>query len=108
MKASSLNDFCTSTKRLVKEIFISSFQNMFINRYNCYENFLGTNNTFPNNFNPLSAKFIEWPNTLKQLVSNLPTNCLNVSDHFSGLTRKGLSILIVKNLKRISIISLFY
>ena len=33
----------------------------------------------------ISAKFIKWSNTLKQFVGNLPTNCLNVFGHFSGL-----------------------
>ena len=42
-------------------------------------------------FNPLSAKFIKWSNTLKQFVGNLPTNCLSVFDHFVGLALKGLS-----------------
>ena len=41
-------------------------------------------------FNPLSAKFIKWSNTLKQIVGNLPTICLSVFDHFSGLAFKGL------------------
>ena len=40
--------------------------------------------------NPLSAKFIKWSNTLKQIVSKLPTICLSVFDHFSGLALKGL------------------
>ena len=46
--------------------------------------------TFPSN-NPLSAKFIKWSNTLKQIVGNLPTICLSVFDHFSGLALKGLT-----------------
>ena len=41
-------------------------------------------------FNPLSAKLTKWPNTLKQFVGNLPTNCLSVFDHFVGLALKGL------------------
>ena len=41
-------------------------------------------------FNPLSAKFIKWSNTLKQIVGKLPTICLSVFDHFSGLALKGL------------------
>ena len=41
-------------------------------------------------FNPLSAKFIKWSNTLKQIVGKLPTICLSVFDHFSGLAFKGL------------------
>ena len=40
-------------------------------------------------FNPLSAKFIKWSNTLKQIVGKLPTICLSVFDHFSGLALKG-------------------
>ena len=42
-------------------------------------------------FNPLSAKFIKWSNTLKQIVGKLPTICLSVFDHFSGLALKGLT-----------------
>ena len=41
-------------------------------------------------FNPLSAKFIKWSNTLKQIVGKLPTICLSVFDHFSGLALKAL------------------
>ena len=29
----------------------------------------------PTLFNPLNAKFTKWPNTLKQFVGKLPTNC---------------------------------
>ena len=36
-------------------------------------------------FNPLSANFTKWSNTLKQFVGNLPTNCLSVFDHFLEL-----------------------
>ena len=32
----------------------------------------------------------KWPNTLKQFVGNLPTNCLSVFGHFVGLAFKGL------------------
>ena len=42
-------------------------------------------------FNPLSAKLTKWPNTLKQFVGNLPTNCLSVFGHFVGLAFKGLT-----------------
>ena len=41
--------------------------------------------------NPLSAKFIKWSNTLKQIVGKLPTICLSVFDHFSGLAFKVLN-----------------
>ena len=40
--------------------------------------------------NPLSAKLKKWPNTLKQFVGNLPTNCLSVFGHFVGMALKGL------------------
>ena len=40
--------------------------------------------------NPLNAKFTKWPNTLKQFVGKLPTNCLSVFGHFLGLALKGL------------------
>ena len=40
--------------------------------------------------NPLNAKFTKWPNTHKQFVGKLPTNCLSVFGHFLGLALKGL------------------
>ena len=40
--------------------------------------------------NPLSANPEKWSNTLKQIVSNLPTICLSVFDHFMNLAFKGL------------------
>ena len=42
-------------------------------------------------FNPLSANFTKWSNTLKQFVGKFPTNCLSVFDHFVGLALKGLT-----------------
>ena len=42
--------------------------------------------------NPSSANFTKWSNTVKQLVSNLPTNCLRVFGHFVGLVIKGLML----------------
>ena len=44
--------------------------------------------------NPLSANPTKWSNILKQVVGKLPTNCLNVFDHFVKLALKGL----IKNL----------
>ena len=41
--------------------------------------------------NPLGANPTKWSNTLKQFVGKLPMNCLNVFDHFVGLTLKGLT-----------------
>ena len=43
--------------------------------------------------NPLSAKLTKWPNTLKQFVGNLPTNCFSVFGHFVNLALKGLRYL---------------
>ena len=43
------------------------------------------------NINPLSAKLTKWPNTFKQFVGNLPTNCLSLFGHFVGLSLKGLT-----------------
>ena len=40
--------------------------------------------------NPLSADPTKWPNTLKQFVDKLPTNCLSVFGHFVNLALKGL------------------
>ena len=42
--------------------------------------------------NPLKPKFIKWSNTLKEIVGKLPTICLSVFDHFSGLALKGLKL----------------
>ena len=42
--------------------------------------------------NLLGAKLTKWPNTLKQFVGSLPTNCLSVFGHFVGLALKGLSL----------------
>ena len=33
----------------------------------------------------------KWPNTPKQFVARLPTNCLSVFDHFVKSALKGLS-----------------
>ena len=44
----------------------------------------------PTGLNPLSANPTKLSNTLKQLVSKLPTNCLSIFDHFVGLRLKGL------------------
>ena len=42
------------------------------------------------NINPLSANPTKCSNTLKQVVDNLPTNCLSLFDHFVRLAFKGL------------------
>ena len=52
---------------------------------NCFCELLKYSTTF----NPLSAKLTKWPNTLKQFVGKLPTNCLSVFGHFVGLALKG-------------------
>ena len=41
-------------------------------------------------FNLLSANPTKWPNTLKQFVGKLPTNCLSVFGHFVNLVLKRL------------------
>ena len=46
----------------------------------------------PSFFNPLSANPTKGPDTLKQFVGSLPTNCLSVFDHFVGLALKDLSV----------------
>ena len=43
--------------------------------------------------NPLSANPIKWPNTLKQFVGKLLTNCLRVFDHFVRLALKGYVVM---------------
>ena len=55
------------------------------------KNFFKKNATAPLIFNPLSASFTKWSNTLTQFVGNLPTNCLSVFDHLVGLALKGFS-----------------
>ena len=44
-----------------------------------------TADKFTKIINPLSANLTKWSNTLKQFVGKLPTNCLNVFDHFVKL-----------------------
>ena len=44
----------------------------------------------PSMINPLNSNPTVLSNTLKQLVDNLPTNCLSVFDHFVGLAFRGL------------------
>ena len=44
----------------------------------------------PHLISPLNANPIKWPNTLKQFVGKLPTNCLSVFGHFVNLALKGL------------------
>ena len=48
-------------------------------------------------FNPLRSNFTKWPNTLKQFVGNLATNCLSVFGHFVGLALKGLRTPVLQN-----------
>ena len=42
--------------------------------------------------NPFSANPTKWSNKPKQFVGNLPTNCLNVFEHFVKLALKGLNL----------------
>ena len=43
-------------------------------------------------FNPLIANPIKWPNTFKQFVGKLPTNCLSVFGHFVNFALKRLTV----------------
>ena len=57
--------------------------------------------------NPLSANPTKWPNTLKQFVGKLPTNCLSVFGHFVNLALKGLTVCSRFNLRKVSKIMTF-
>ena len=60
---------------------------------NCFEQKLrGLSKFWWTNFNPLSTNLTKWSHMLKQFVGKLPTNCLNVFDHFVGLALKELKI----------------
>ena len=50
------------------------------------------------NLKPLSVNSTKWPNTLKQFVGKLPTNCSGKFDHFVKLTLKGLKQQLAYNL----------
>ena len=63
---------------------------------------------FPFALNPLSVNPTKWSNTLKQFVSNLPTNCLSVVDHFVGLALKGLTLYQDKRLFFIFVFSVVF
>ena len=52
-------------------------------------------------FNPLSANSKIWPNTLKQFVGKLPTNCLSVFGHFDNLALKALKLLSLHKVSQI-------
>ena len=64
-----------------------AFQLVMVNSPYYYENTRGWQSTC---INPLSANRTKWPNTLKQFVGKLPTNCLSVFDHFVKLALKVL------------------
>ena len=53
--------------------------------------FLNSLNTWDEWVNPLGANPTKLSNTLKQFVGRLPTNCLNVFEHFVELALKGLN-----------------
>ena len=53
-------------------------------------------------FNHLSANPTKWSNTLKKVVGNLPTNCLNMFNYFVGLALKGLRPIFLSYLQRCS------
>ena len=48
------------------------------------------NKIFPKvNLYPLSANLTKWSKTVKQFVSNLPTNCFSLFDRFVEFVLKG-------------------
>ena len=67
-----------------------------------YEKQARDNHTSDWLFNPLSAELTKWPNTLKQFVGNLPTNCLSVFGHFVGSHFNLLCLVRMQNMKYIS------
>ena len=75
-----------------RHIVVTSLNDWLYRRCQIVENerFADVNLERCGNVNPLSANFIKWSNTLKQLVGKFPTNCLSVFDHFVGLALKGL------------------
>ena len=77
---------CLKTNASYAQISKKKFSKLLTTNDNC--EYLG--HSWQNTFNPLSAKFMKWSNTLKQFVGKLPTNCLSVFDHFVGLALKGL------------------
>ena len=46
---------------------------------------MGLSEAIQNGVNSLSANLTKWSNTLKQIVGNIPTNCLRMFDHFRGV-----------------------
>ena len=74
-------------KELLKKLIYMHMGTLMI-----YVVFLSVENFFSIKPNPLSANPTKWSNTVKQFVGNLPTNCLNVFDHFVILGLKGLII----------------
>ena len=76
-------------RKLVKiyQVFISRSS---LSKTVSVQNLPSISQTFPA-FNPLSANPTKWPNTLKQFVGKLPTNCLSVFGHFVNLALKGLN-----------------
>ena len=76
------------------QYFWSISRSVFVNKQ--LHKYLGT-------LNPLNAKLTKWPNTLKQFVGNLPTNCLSVFGHFLGLALKGLIPFFLLTLKKLKI-----
>ena len=57
----------------------------------CFENDCGSVLFCLVQANPLSVNPTKWPNTLKQSVGKLPTNCLSVFGYFVNLALKGLT-----------------
>ena len=56
----------------------------------------------PGPLNPLSLSPKKQSNTLKEFFGKLPTNCLSVFDHFSGLALIGLLVYLYHICKTLS------
>ena len=57
--------------------------------------------------NSLSTNPTKSSNTLKQVVSNLPTDCLSVFDHFVKLALKGLNLFATSSYLLLSLFAMF-
>ena len=71
------------TLKILSKIAFSIEERSFENLYSVFAFFFSSVSIAQ--FNPLSANFTKWSNTVKEFVRKLPTNCLSVFDHFVGL-----------------------
>ena len=107
-------DFAVTLPRFYKDIYVNSFFPRTAKLWNwnslpiecfpltCYLN------SFQPRINPSSANHTKWPNTLRQFVGKLPTNCLSVFGHFLNLALKGLTFRKLKKFLSWERSSVFY